>query len=217
MKIILFVGYLVVFCPLVFAQKKGIIRYTVTAEKMDTSMDATMSAALLKKSEFSFSFKNKRRERVHLKAGTFFEFVTIFDYRKGSFLRLTDDQKIKVSNEGYIVVPSDSIKYSKTIYTLLEDTMTIMGYKCYKAITETKFGQLTCWYTKEIKHNFKGIDFIQIDVPGMPLYFMSNSDKVMLTFSVKSINKLSRQDRKNLQYKTPEGYILGPSSIKKRI
>lgn len=206
--------FAIMFFPAVFAQKKGVIRYTVTAEKRDTSVDAIMSAALLKKSEFTFTFKKKRRERVQLKAGTFFEFVTIFDFKKGKFLRLTDDQKKKVANEGKIFVSPDSVYYAKSIYTLHEDTMTILGYKCYKATTETRYGQLICWYTKDIKHNFKGIDFLQIDVPGMPLFFMTNSGKVMLTFKASAVDKLKRKDRQALKYKIPEGYILGPSTIK---
>jgi GLPGLI family protein len=211
MKNVVVICFVVLFLPSIYAQKKGVVRYEVTAEKRDSSVDAIMSAALLKKSEFTFTFKKKRRERVELKAGTYFDFVTIFDYKKGKFLRLTDDQKKKVANEGNIFVSPDSVFYMKSIYTLLEDTMTILGYKCYKATKETRYGQLTCWYTKEIKHNFKGVDFIQVDVPGMPLYFMSNSDKVKMTFKAIKVDKLKREDRKALRYKIPEDYILGPS------
>jgi len=215
MKSAVLVSFMVLFLPSVYAQKKGVIRYEVTVEKQDTSVDAIMSAALLKKSEFTFTFKKKRRERVQLKAGTFFEFVTIFDYKKGKFLRLTDDQKKKVANEGVIFTAPDSVYYSKSIYTLIDDTMTILGYECYKAVTETKAGQLICWYTKEIKHNFKRVDFLQIDVPGMPLSFMSNSGKVMLTFNAVAVDKLKREDRKALRYKIPKEYIIGPSIEKK--
>lgn len=215
MKSAVLVCLMFLFLPTVYAQKKGVIRYAVSVEKRDTSVDAIMTAALLKKSDFTFSFKKKRRERVQLKAGTFFEFVTIFDYKKGKFLRLTDDQKKKVANEGKIFVTPDSIYYGKSIYTLLEDTTTILGYKCYKAVTETKNGQLVCWYTKDIEHNFKRVDFLQIDVPGMPLSFMSNSGKVMLTFNAIAVDKLKREDRKALRYKIPEEYIIGPTSEKK--
>jgi GLPGLI family protein len=214
MRISLLLCFILLFLPIAYTQKKGLIKYVVTAEKQDTSIDAVMSSALLKKSEFTFTFKKKRRARVQLKAGTFFEFTTIFDHKKGQYLRLTDDQKNKVGQFVDIIVMPDTILYAKTKYSLLEDTMTIIGYKCRKAVYDSKYGKLTCWYTNEINHNFKQIEFLDVDVPGMPLYFESNSGKVNLTFKATSIDKLTKEDKKNLKLELPEGYILG-TSIKK--
>lgn len=211
MRITFLLTLFLVSTHLVHAQKKGVIRYEVKAVKQDTSIDAIMSEALLKKSEFTFTYKRKRRARVELKAGSFFQFVTIFDHKKGKFLRLTDDQKNKVGKFGDIFVIPDTVYYAKSTYKLLEDTTTILGYKCKKATTETKFGELVCWYTDEIPHNFKQIDFLKIDVPGMPLYFESNSGKVNLTFKAVKLDKLKSEDRKKLKLKLPEGYILGTS------
>jgi GLPGLI family protein len=215
MRILLCVFFILMVIPEFMSQKKGVIRYSVKAEKQDTTIDAIMSTALLQKSEFTFTFKKKRRARVQLKAGTFFEFVTIFDHKKGKYLRLTDDQKNKVAKMGDIFVLPDSVYYMKSKYKLVDDTMNILGYQCRKAIAETKNGQLVCWYTTEIAHNFKSIDFIEIDVPGMPLYFMSTSGKVKMIFEAKSIDKLKKEDRKKMKLKIPEGYITGDELKKK--
>lgn len=194
----------------IFSQKKGVIKYKVTVVEQDTSYQAKMTAALLRKSEFSFIFKRKSKSRVDLKAGTFFNFSTIFNYKKGIYLRLISDQEKKTAQLDKIVVLPDSIQNKKSTYTLLEDTMSIIGFKCKKATFKSKYGTLTCWYTNELAHTFKKLEFIDIDVPGLPLYFMTTSGKVTMTYEASGFEKLSRKYRKLLSTKIPEGYLTGP-------
>lgn len=191
-------------------KKKGVIKYSVSAVAQDTTFDAKMSEALLNKSEFSFMFKGKNKARVQLQAGSFFNFVTVFDYKKGVYLRLIGDQKNKSAQVGDIVPLTDSLKNLASTYTLLEDTMTILGFKCKKAIFESDFGTLECWYTDELDHNFRKLEFIDVDVPGLPLMFMTTSGRVTLTYKAVSFEKLSKEYKALLSTEIPEGYQTAP-------
>jgi GLPGLI family protein len=193
-----------------FSQKKGVIKYEITVVEQDTSYQSKMTAALLGKSEFTFIFKRKSKSYVELKAGSFFNFTTIFDYKKGIYLRLISDQENKTAHLDKIIILPDSIKNKLSTYTLHEDTMTIIGFKCKKATFKSKYGELTCWYTNELNYNFKKLEFIDIDVPGLPLYFMTTSGKVTMTYKAVKFEKLSRKYRKLLSTDIPEGYITGP-------
>ena len=188
------------------AQKKGVIVYDVTVEAQDTSYQSVMSAALLSKSLLNFSFKGKKKSRVQLRAGSFFNFVTAFNHRKGQYMRLLSNQDTKTAQFGDIETLAKSSLENPANYKLLEDTMTIVGFLCKKATIHTDFGELQCWYTNELDHDFTKVDFIDVDVPGLPLMFMTISGKVTMIFQAVRFEKLTREYKSFLKLKTPEGY-----------
>lgn len=191
-----------------YGQRKGYIEYSVTAEIEDSTYDAVMSAALMNKSEFNFLFRGKNRSRMQLQAGSFFNFISIFNYRKGEFLRLISDTKNKSAQTGEIRDFPDSVIMTRSNYTLLDDTMTILGFHCKKAVTTMNDKELTCWYTEDLHHTFENLAFINVQVPGLPLYFMTNSGDVTVTFKAVKFEKRLKKKRKLLRMKIPEDYVL---------
>lgn len=191
-----------------FGQRKGYIEYKVSAQVEDSTFDAIMSAALMNKSEFNFLFRGKNRSRMQLKAGSYFNFISIFNYRKGEFLRLISDQKNKSAQRGEIREFPDSVIMTKSNYTLLDDTMTILGFVCKKAVTNVNDKELVCWYTEDLHHTFENLAFINVEVPGLPLYFMTNSGDVTVTFQAVKFEKRLKKKRKLLRMRIPEEYVL---------
>lgn len=207
MKKILLLLFLVVAVSS-YGQRRGYIEYSVNANVEDSTFDAVMSAALMNKSEFSFLFRGKNRSRMQLKAGSYFNFISIFNYRKGEFLRLVGDQKTKSAQTGEIREFPDSVIMTKSNYTLLEDTMTILGFLCKKAVATVNDKELVCWYTEDLHHTFENLGFINVQVPGLPLFFMTNSGNVTMTFEAVNFDKRLKKKRKLLRMKIPEDYVL---------
>lgn len=189
-----------------FGQRRGYIEYSVSAKIQDSTFDAILSSALMNKSEFNFMFKGKNKSRMQMKAGTYFDFISIFNYKKGRYLRLISDQKNKGAQTGDIVDFPDSLVIKEKGYELQDDTMTILGFLCKKAVLESKNGELVCWYTEELDHTFENLAFINVDVPGLPLFFMTSSADVLVTFEAVKFEKRLGKRRKLLKMKIPDGY-----------
>lgn len=73
---------------------------------------------------------------------------------------------------------------------LMEDTKTILGYTCKKAVLTTKSGhKATYWYTKDIKtiKNATRGEYIPKQIPGMPLEFSLSQPNIDMTFTATNI------------------------------
>lgn len=93
---------------------------------------------------------------------------------------------------------------------LVDETKTIEGYLCKKAIINYENGSNAIfWYTNEIIINKRGMNFVNEEVPGFPLEYESNEDGVRIQFILTFIEKSVGENPKKLfNVGLPDGYEL---------
>lgn len=189
------------------AQKKGVVEYSVVAEPMDSSANSFLMARMLNKSDFQFSFWGKKKEKAALVIGDFFEFKAILDYKANKCLKKVKDPQNKFYSIRDIGDTTANTVKERYHYTLTEDTTYILGVLCKKATCQVGDVELVCWYAPSIPHSFEKVDFLNVDVPGMPLEFMNIEGKVLSVFRAKSIRKLNKDEKKAFEVVPPPDFV----------
>jgi GLPGLI family protein len=81
-------------------------------------------------------------------------------------------------------------KYEDVSFTYSEETKTIMGYKCKKAIGKlSDGGTFTVWYTPDLVPENKDFQYVNRSLPGLAMEYESNmSSNLKVTYTVAKIN-----------------------------
>jgi GLPGLI family protein len=113
-------------------------------------------------------------------------------------VKLTKDDMEKSKNEN-----------GNVIITLSDETKEILGFMCHKAIsTDEEGNESIIWYSKEIKVNKIGQNYLNNEVPGFPLEFEVNRANLKMRMTStefnKKLDKSKSQDVFSLE--VPEGF-----------
>lgn len=168
--------------------------------------DMAMATSMLTGSKMTISFMPKK-SKIEMTMGMFGKFTTIADIKKKKVLMLVDMMGQKNAAEDKVdAAKADSARAASTVQ-LVDETKTILGYTCKKAIVTDKEGkEMTFWYTEDIKVDFTGQRQFNTNVPGVILEFATNQNEMVISFTASSFEKTI--DKKEFDMKIPEGYVL---------
>lgn len=116
--------------------------------------------------------------------------ATIIDGKTGEVTILKDygEQKymIKMTSSNW---KESNKKYEGVSFTFTEEYKTIAGYNCQKAIGKMADGStFTVYYTKELVPVNKDFQYVNKNLPGLAMQYEAVLGKMMVTYTVSSIN-----------------------------
>jgi len=116
--------------------------------------------------------------------------ATLIDRNSNNITMLKDygEQKymIKLSPEEW---KESNKKYDGVTFTYFDEYKTIAGYKCQKAIGQlTDKSTFTVYFTKELDPVNKDFQYLNKNLPGLAMQYEASDGKMMLTYTVSSIN-----------------------------
>jgi len=116
--------------------------------------------------------------------------ATLVDGKTGDVTVLKDygEQKymIKMTPDNW---KESNKKYEGVTFTYLDEEKIIAGYKCQKAIGKLTDGStFTVYYTKELVPVNKDFQYLNKNLPGLAMQYEANMGKMMVTYTVSSIN-----------------------------
>lgn len=81
-------------------------------------------------------------------------------------------------------------KFEDVSFTYSDESKTIMGYKCKKAVGKLSDGTtFTVWYTPDLVPENKGFQYVNRSLPGLAMEYESNMGKdLKVTYTVSKIN-----------------------------
>lgn len=172
----------------VMAQRR-LTEATITYDiVINTSNSAPQAADLLDGATSTIYLKgNSSRSELTSSLGTQ---ATIIDSRVGDVTVLKDygEQKymIKMTSDNW---RQSNKKYEGIIFTYLEEYKTIAGYNCQKAIGKLSDGStFSVYFTKELLPINKDFQYLNKNLPGLALQYEATLGKMMVTYTVSSVN-----------------------------
>lgn len=190
-----------------FAQiTEGQISYSVQVSSDVENMQEVLPS--LKESYFNVYF-NEVGIRTEMHFGELISLYSVASFKSVESLLYMENP---VQGNKAMIVANKSIDkaYSKEKgeikIELIEETKEIAGYKCKKAIVvDTKGNELTYWYTEDIKVDKSYANYINRDLPGMPLEFDFVQDDLILHFTAGSL-KYPIEHGISFEIEMQEGY-----------
>lgn len=116
--------------------------------------------------------------------------ATIIDGKSGDVTVLKDygEQRymIKMTPDNW---RQSNMKYEGINFTYLEEYKTISGYNCQKATGKLADGStFNVYFTKELLPVNKDFQYLNKNLPGLALQYEASFGKMMVTYTVSSIN-----------------------------
>ena len=186
---------------------EGHVAYTIDC--VSDNPDMQMAVIMLQGSTMEIYF-NEGLTRSEMKMGTMMSISTLTNEKTGDFLMLMSG----MVGKNAILTTLDDINKEKAEtpemeVTLVDETKTIMGYVCKKAIMTSEDGlESVFWYTEEIKVASKGQSYLNEKVPGFPLEYEINNAGLKMVLTVTEIEKKIKKAGDLFDFKIPEGYKL---------
>jgi hypothetical protein len=130
---------------------------------------------------------NKSRSEM---TNSFFSSTTIFDVNTGFgvILREVNGQKllIRMNPDNWT---ERNRMYDGIVYKNTNETREIAGYKCIKAVGQTRFGgTITVYYTQDIIPENRQYDPIFRNLDGLPLEYELTNGNVRIRYRIARIN-----------------------------
>ena len=206
-KILLSLGFSFVCTLLSFAQlTEGHISYKIDMTSDDPDMQ--MAIGMMQGSTLEVYFKDKTT-RAEMKMGAIMNITTISNETSGDVLMLMcgmiGQNAIKTTTSELEKENTEKPKYD---VQLVDETKTIEGYACKKAIlTDEEGNESVFWYTEEIDISKKGQSYLNEDVPGFPMQYDLNNNGMKMTMTVSQLEKkLDKKSVSLFEMAIPEGY-----------
>ena len=182
--------------------------FTYTIEASSDNPDMQMVTGMMQGSTLDIHFKDKIT-RSEMKMGSMMNIVTVSNENSGEILLLMSG----MIGKNAILITTEEIKALSANkptmeVELLDETKTIEGYLCKKAVLSDNNGsESTFWYTEEIEISKVGQTYLNEDVPGFPMKYDINNNGLKMTMTVTKFEKNLDKNAKSLfEMKIPEGY-----------
>jgi GLPGLI family protein len=181
--------------------------FTYSIEMKSDNPDMQMAIGMMQGSSMDL-YVMGTKTRVDMKMGTMMEISTITD-QSDKVLMLMGG----MLGKNAIVTTISELEKNKADYTeptltLIDETKTINGFICKKALlTDADGNESLFWYTEDIVVSKKGQSYLNANVPGFPLEYSINVNGMTMSLNIKDIvKKLDKNQKKNFEIKIPEGY-----------
>lgn len=167
-----------------------------------------MIKSMLVGSTFELFFTEQKSKSV-LSMGTMMEMTTISDKEKGQIMILTSGMMgknaVHATDED---IQSEKDTRSEDDIELTNETKTILGYECKKAIISDEEGnEAHYWYTEDITASSYGQNVMHSKIPGTALAFeIDNGSFKMIVTATKVEEKLPAKAKVVFNMDTPDGF-----------
>ena len=194
-----------------FAQlDQGSVSYQMDFTSDDPEME--MVIGMMSGSHMDLYFKGENT-RADVAMGSMMSMSTISNSKTENFLMLMDISMMGMKN-GVKSTLGEMEKMNeeeepKTEVQLLDETKTILGYPCKKAVVTSEDGmETTFWYTEDIQVNKRGQNYLNEKVPGFPLeYEILQGGMIIKMVATSFEKKLDKKKAKTIfKMDIPEGY-----------
>lgn len=182
--------------------------FTYTIEASSENPDMQMVTGMMQGSTLDIYFKDKIT-RSEMKMGSMMNIVTVSDENSGEILLLMSG----MVGKNAILMTTEEIEAlsegkPEMNVELLDETKTIEGYLCKKAVlSDENGGESIFWYTEEIEISKVGQTYLNKEVPGFPMQYDLNNKGLKMTMTVtKAEKKLDKNARSLFDMEIPEGY-----------
>lgn len=182
--------------------------FTYTIEASSENPDMQMVTGMMQGSTLDIYFKDKIT-RSEMKMGSMMNIVTVSNENSGEILLLMSG----MIGKNAILMTTEEIEAlsegkPEMNVELLDETKTIEGYLCKKAVlSDENGGESIFWYTEEIEISKVGQTYLNKEVPGFPMQYDLNNKGLKMTMTVtKTEKKLDKNARSLFDMEIPEGY-----------
>ena len=182
--------------------------FTYTIEASSENPDMQMVTGMMQGSTLDIHFKDKIT-RSEMKMGSMMNIVTVSNENSGEILLLMSGMigknAILMTTEEIEALSADKPAMN---VELLNETKTIEGYLCKKAVlSDENGGESIFWYTEEIEISKVGQTYLNKEVPGFPMQYDLNNNGLKMTMTVSKFEKKLDKNIKSLfDMNIPEGY-----------
>ena len=199
-----FVLFVASVCSSAAQISEGHVSYDVTVNSDDPEM--AMMNSLMANSKMDIYFK-KEKSRADMQMGSMGSTSTIIDPTAENSLILMDLMGMKSAT----LLPKSELNKPdegpKSKLKLVNETKTILGYKCKKALLTDESGNtVSYWYTEEINVNLSGQRAINKEVPGFPLEFTMIQSGITMKLTATVFEKTV--DSKLFDLTVPDDYTI---------
>ena len=185
---------------------EGHITYTIEASSENPDMQ--MVTGMMQGSTLDIHFKDKIT-RSEMKMGSMMNIVTVSNENSGEILLLMSG----MIGKNAILMTTEEVEAlsegkPEMNVELLDETKTIEGYLCKKAVlSDENGGESIFWYTEEIEISKVGQTYLNKEVPGFPMEYDLNNNGLKMTMTVSKFEKKLDKNIKSLfDMNIPEGY-----------
>jgi GLPGLI family protein len=182
--------------------------FTYTIEASSENPDMQMVTGMMQGSTLDIHFKDKIT-RSEMKMGSMMNIVTVSNENSGEILLLMSGM---IGKNAILMTTEevDALSEGKPEMNveLLDETKTIEGYLCKKAVlSDENGGESIFWYTEEIEISKVGQTYLNKEVPGFPMQYDLNNNGLKMTMTVSKFEKKLDKNIKSLfDMNIPEGY-----------
>lgn len=179
--------------------------------KIDVSTDnpeMQMAIGMMQGSTLDVHFKDKMT-RSQMKMGTMMDITTISNETSGDVLMLMSGMIGKNAIKTTTAELADSTtEKPKFTIDLVNETKTIQGYACKKAVMTDEAGaESVFWYTEDVAVSKKGQSYLNENIPGFPMEYEMNNNGMKMTMTVTKLEKkLDKKSASLFEMTIPEGY-----------
>jgi GLPGLI family protein len=182
--------------------------FTYTIEASSENPDMQMVTGMMQGSTLDIHFKDKIT-RSEMKMGSMMNIVTVSNENSGEILLLMSG----MIGKNAILMTTEEVEAlsegkPEMNVELLDETKTIEGYLCKKAVlSDENGGESIFWYTEEIEISKVGQTYLNKEVPGFPMQYDLNNNGLKMTMTVSKFEKnLDKNAKLLFEIKIPEGY-----------
>jgi GLPGLI family protein len=199
-----------VFLSVTFSLKAQLTEghFTYTIEASSENPDMQMVTGMMQGSTLDIHFKDKIT-RSEMKMGSMMNIVTVSNENSGEILLLMSG----MIGKNAILMTTEEVEAlsegkPEMNVELLDETKTIEGYLCKKAVlSDENGGESIFWYTEEIEISKVGQTYLNKEVPGFPMQYDLNNNGLKMTMTVSKFEKkLDKNIKPLFDMNIPEGY-----------
>jgi GLPGLI family protein len=184
---------------------EGHVKYDITMSSDNPEME--MAVQMMQGSTLELFFSDQKT-RSEMSMGSMMKMVTLTDSKTEEMLMLMSgmmgNSAIKST---FAEIEEESGETPEVEVELLEETKTIEGYLCKKAlVTDSEGNEMIFWVTEEIQVNKQGQSYLNEKVPGFPLEFEINQGGLLMSLLVTTFEKKIKDSKAIFDMSIPEGY-----------
>lgn len=190
-------------------QTEGFIQFSIKVTPLDTTLATRQKAGMVMDSKMMIYFCPEF-SRIDFVMGKMMESKTIVDNinKKGITLNKNPYAKMGKYLTEQDILGDPGVDASAEV-KLMNETKTILGYTCKKAIVLVNGVETIYWYTTEIKLDHSiAQKMINRNIPGFPLAFSSISDGILMEFQASNFEKEIKDKTTVFSMDVPQGYVM---------
>lgn len=179
------------------------ITYSIDIESDDPNM--AMALPMLEGSTLIIAYKDEK-SRVEMNMGGMMNTTTITDGKSKKMLTLISGMMGKIATESE-ANEEDKQDPDDLDVEFSDETKTILGYKCKKAVVTDEDGnEFESWYTEEIQPASSDGKYINSQIPGAALEFTIVTPQMTMTMTATDLKKSIDNPKEFFSMEIPEGY-----------